>query len=267
MPSHHRSERNVIAVFLLDITKIIAILLCIIAFIGYVGKVPSPSMEPTLLVGDYVIINKISYGYGRGSFLLWKMQLPFPELKKRVFAFKRPNYGDVFAFRTANKSDNKTYVKRLIGMPGDKVEVKDGYVYINDQKCDVEDIGEVHTATETLNGICGNSTRTVVSKKYLETLPNGYKHILIKRFGFGAQTGSRYDNCGPFYVPDGCYFAMGDNRDDSTDSRVQEIIGFVKDCNIVGSVVMVAWHLKCKMWQIYKIPFSARCDRFFKRVK
>ncbi len=245
-----------------DFFKILFIFVLVTVFVGNIAKVPSGSMEPTLLIGDTVLVLRCVYGYNHGSFLIGPVQLPFPVLKDRIFAFRKPRYGDLCAFRTNNPGDNKTYVKRLVGMPGDKIVVRNGYLYINDSRCPIQYLNETFITQEQVSEIDKN-VHTVISRKYLQTLPSGFQHIFIKRYDFGA---AHWDNCGPYYVPEKCYFGMGDNRDDSTDSRSQEYIGFIREENIVGKVVMVIMSASCSLWKLNKLPFCIRVDRFFKFV-
>ena len=184
-------------------------------------KIPSGSMIPTLLVGDFLIVNKFCYGYSNDSFRIGTFTFPIPKITKRLFSDNTPQRGEVVVFRN-EKDRDMNYIKRVIGLPGDKIQLIDGIVHINDKPLEIRAEGEY--------SIIDNSDY-VVYKKYIEKLPNGYEHVIIKRYEFGQ---SMLDNVGPFFVPQGHYFMMGDNRDNSQDSRVMEAVGFVPINNIMG---------------------------------
>jgi signal peptidase I len=172
-------------------------------------NIPSGSMKPTLLIGDYLFVSKFSYGYSRYSF-------PFspPLFDGRIFG-AMPERGDVAVFRKPT-GDHEDYIKRIVGLPGDTIQVIGGILHINGvavQRRQIEDFVD-STGDKYF--------------QYIETLPNGVEHhILEKSDGFA------YDNTEPFVVPEGHFFAMGDNRDNSRDSRTSEV-GFVPMENLVG---------------------------------
>ncbi len=173
--------------------------------------IPSESMRPQLLVGDYLIASKYAYGYSRYS-------LPFgPKLFKGRIIASAPKRGDIVVFKWPR--DNKTdYIKRLIGLPGDTVQVRQGQIFLNGKAIQRELDGE-----ETIVEHQGFS-RTVT--RYRETMPNGHSYIV-----YNMMDGGRYDNTPTYRVPDGHYFMMGDNRDNSLDSRDW---GYVASQNLVG---------------------------------
>ena len=194
-------------------TVVYAVLIAIVirTFAYEPFNIPSGSMIPTLLVGDYLFVSKFSYGYSRYS-------LPFspPLFTGRLFG-GAPERGDVAVFKLP--SDGKTdYIKRIIGLPGDRIQVVRGVLHINDvpvQRRQIEDyVGE--------DGIAFT--------QYIETLPNGVEHRIIETRG---DVGN-YDDTDEYIVPADHYFAMGDNRDNSSDSRVSEGVGFVPGENLVG---------------------------------
>ncbi len=176
--------------------------------------IPSGSMKPNLLVGDFLFASKYSYGLSRHSF-------PFspPLWEGRIFD-SMPERGDVIVFKLP--SDNRTdYVKRLIGLPGDKIQMRAGMLYINDvlvPRARVEDFSEV---TES-----GEIQRI---RQYRETLPNGKSYLILDETDFAIA-----DNTPAFEVPDGHYFMMGDNRDNSADSRFPDQVGYVPHDNLVA---------------------------------
>ena len=181
-------------------------------------NIPSGSMIPTLLVGDYLFVSKYSYGYSRYS-------LPFgwPPFAGRIFG-SLPNRGDVAVFKYPR--DNSTdYIKRIIGLPGDRIQVRQGQLYINGQLCPRQPEGD-YVADD--NGI------HMVLRLYRETLPNGVKHDVIKATDEGD-----VNNTQEYLVPPDHVFAMGDNRDNSADSRFMNGVGFVPVENLVGRAEII----------------------------
>ena len=217
-------------------------------------KIPSGSMIPTLLVGDFLIANKYCYGYSNDSFRIWNFTIPLPKITHRLFAKDMPQAGDIIVFRN-EKDRNVNYIKRIIGLPGDKIELKDGIVYVNDVALKVTAAGEF---TDIEKG------EYRIYRRYIETLPNGYEHVIVKIRNFGE---SDTDNCGPYYVPEGHYFCMGDNRDNSQDSRFPKEVGFIPLENIMGKAMCIFFSTKCSWYEIHKWLFSLRLDRFFTAIK
>ena len=174
-------------------------------------SVPTPSMVPTLLVGDQLVGAKYAYGYSRYSLPLGEL----PGLEGRLFA-RPPERGDVVVFRLP-RDPATTFVKRLIGLPGDRIQMREGRLYIN---------GEL-VARRAIGRFDGDLL-------YIETLPNGREHEIIE-----ISDTQRLDDTPVFTVPDGHYFMMGDNRDNSLDSRVAASdggVGFVPAENLVARV-------------------------------
>lgn len=175
--------------------------------------IPSAAMMPTLLVGDVFFVSKFSYGYSRYS-------LPFglPLFSGRIF-FHPPERGDVVVFRSP--TDNSTdWIKRLIGLPGDHIQMKNGILYINNQPCPRRRI-EDYLYREGSGAI-------IPLLQYVETLPNGRQHLIIKLGDNGP-----VDNTPVYDVPPGDYFMLGDNRDNSADSRTR-LVGYVPAENLIG---------------------------------
>jgi signal peptidase I len=180
-------------------------------------NIPSGSMQSTLLIGDYLFVSKLAYGYSRYSF-------PFGlnVFSGRVFA-SEPKRGDVVVFKLPR--DNSTdYIKRVIGLPGDEINVRHGILYINGREVPrrrVDDFVQVD-----------QDGRTQRTARFEETLPNGVKYYVLD-----ARQNGEFDDVGPYHVPAGHYFMMGDNRDNSTDSREQSPrygVGYVPFENLVG---------------------------------
>src|SRR3954468_15218272 len=206
-------------------------------------NIPSGSMIPTLLVGDYLFVSKYSYGYSRFS-------LPFsPNLfSGRIFG-RLPERGDVVVFKFP-KDNTTDYIKRIIGLPGDRIQVREGQLYINGQIAPRRLMGDY---------VVDEGIRMMV-KEYMETLPNGRQHPILK------ETDSGYMNNTPeFRVPDGHVFAMGDNRDNSSDSRVMDGngVGFVPVQNLVGRAEFIFFSIDATApwWEVWEWPFEIRWSR------
>lgn len=190
---------------------LIAIAIRTVAFEPF--NIPSGSMVPTLLVGDYLFVSKYSYGYSKHS-LPWSL----PLFDGRILE-SEPERGDVAVFKLP--SDSKTdYVKRIVGLPGDRIQVRNGILHIN---------GEPVKRTFIDDYIYGSNGRTHRLKRYAETLPNGREHMILEESDSAPS-----DNTREYIVPAGHYFAMGDNRDNSQDSRVLGAVGYVPAQNLVG---------------------------------
>ena len=211
--------------------------------------IPSSSMEPNLLVGDRLFVSKYSYGYSRHS-------LPFSPniLKNRIFK-KYPKQGDIIVFKTP--ADNRTdYIKRLIGMPGDEVQIVNGDLYINNIRI------KKQLLKKDIDINCGDEV--IKTDFYKEILPNGREYIAVYRIE-GSMA-----NTDKFIVPDNHYFFMGDNRDCSKDSRFLSSVGYVNFNNLVGKAQIIFFSNDkeegsfLKIWKWHK---SIRFNRFFKRIK
>ncbi len=208
-------------------------------------NIPSGSMIPTLLVGDYLFVSKFSYGYSRFS-------LPFglPLFSGRIF-FHSPERGDVVVFKLP--TDNSTdYIKRVIGLPGDSIQMKSGILYINDKAVPRRRIGD-YLYQEGDGAV-------IPMKQYIETLPNGRQHRIIKIGDDGP-----LDNTPLYQVPPGDYFMMGDNRDNSQDSRVLSAVGYVPAENLIGRAQFIFFSTdgSARWWEIWKWPFAIRYGRLF----
>jgi signal peptidase I len=211
--------------------------------------IPSGSMERTLLVGDFLFVSKLSYGYSRYSFP-YGVNL----FSGRIFA-SEPERGDVVVFKLP--TDNSTdYIKRVIGLPGDEIRVQQGQVYINGTAVPRDYIGDFATYP-------GEGYAMKVPS-YQETLPNGVKYTVLDSDSHGS-----FDNVGPYKVPDGHYFMMGDNRDNSYDSRARDKVGFVPYENLVGRADIVLFSKRDYghwTWP-WNWPFDIRWKRFFTLVR
>lgn len=211
-------------------------------------NIPSGSMKETLLVGDYLFVSKFSYGFSRYS-------LPFGEYLPsfgRVL-FQQPQRGDIIVFKKTS-DPSVDYIKRLIGLPGDKVQMKGGVLYINGTAVPKEPDG-IFIDDDT--GFGGSAKIAV----YKETLPNGVVHHTLDMVENGPE-----DNTPEFLVPEGHYFFMGDNRDNSSDSRVPGSgVGFVPEENLVGKAQMIFFSISgdARPWEFWSWPSDLRASRIF----
>jgi signal peptidase I len=230
---------------LLEIAKTVgyAILIALVirSFLFEPFRIPSGSMIPSLLVGDYLFVAKYSYGYSRYSF-------PFsPNIfSGRIFG-DQPKRGDVAVFRQPPHPEID-FIKRIVGLPGDHIQMKGGILYINDVAVTREQVGDY---------VDEQGNRFI---QYIETLPNGVKHRIIESEGDQGT----YDNTEVFVVPPDHYFAMGDNRDDSSDSRTP-VVGYVPAENLVGRADIIFFSIdgSASLWEFWKWPFAIRYARFF----
>lgn len=209
-------------------------------------RIPSGSMQPTLLVGDYIVVTKWSYGYSKYS--LAPLQFLAPG-GGRVFAHQ-PKRGDIVVFRPATVPD-KDYVKRLIGLPGDKIQVIDSVLYINDEPVKRVALGR-RLFTE-------QSGQQVELEAYAETLPNGVTYTTFDRYD------GQGDHTQPYEVPEGHYLMMGDDRDNSADSRFEMGgFGYVPFDHLVGKAqfVFVSFDQTTALFKPWTLITGFRGDRF-----
>ena len=232
-------------------TIIYALIIAIIirSFLFQPFYIPSSSMEPNLLVGDRLFVSKYSYGYSRHS-------LPFsPNLTNKRYFSKNPERGDVVVFKTP--ADNRTdYIKRLIGLPGDTLQIIDGDLYLNNQKIQRKKI-EIN-----ININCGDKILNV--NAFEEILPNGEKYIAVYNKEGTMQ------NTDKFIVPNEHYFFMGDNRDCSKDSRFLSSVGYVTFNNLVGKARLIFFSndkKKGNFFKFWKWHESIRIARFFNKIQ
>jgi signal peptidase I len=240
-----------------------------IVFRGFMFEpfsIPSGSMVPTLLVGDYLFVSKYSYGYSGLSVGLGFVQNTLGiELPKGRFAATTPKRGDVIVFKFP--LDKKTdYVKRLIGLPGDKIQVINGRLYINGAMLNRDVAGSYTITGDDLEEDHELFRRVfnLPALQYTETLPEGRKHAILEMSDEG-----NLDNTPIYTVPEHHYFAMGDNRDNSSDSRVMNRVGFIPEENLVGRAEFIFFSLKngSPFWQFWKWPTHLRFDRLIKAIK
>ena len=211
-------------------------------------SIPSGSMIPTLLVGDYLFVSKFSYGYSRFS-----LPLSLPLFNGRIM-YSEPERGDVAVFRLPSDTD-KDYIKRLVGLPGDSIQVINGILHINGLAVKRERIDDYQLD----NGF--GSTRRI--SRYLETLPNGKQYLINEEQGDEGVS----DNTIIYKVPAGHYFAMGDNRDNSSDSRFLNRVGFIPRENLIGRAEVKFFSVEGAGWKFWKWPSKARFSRFFDSIE
>jgi signal peptidase I len=216
-------------------------------------NIPSGSMENTLLIGDYLFVEKFAYGYSRHSF-------PFSlaPFSGRVFG-RDPQRGDVVVFKMPDpKSEHymDDYIKRVIGLPGDTVQMIQGQLYINDKP-----VPKVFVANDVETDQFGD---TRPARRYRETLPNGKSYDVLDLMPDGPG-----DNTQVYKVPPGHYFMMGDNRDDSSDSRFEMGgFGFVPAEDLVGKAEFIFFSIdgSAPIWQFWRWPWDIRYHKVFTLV-
>lgn len=207
-------------------------------------NIPSGSMMPTLEIGDYLFVTKYTYGYSQYSF-------PFGAIPiaDRVWVGQMPERGDIIVFKLPS-NPQIDYIKRIVGLPGDTIQTINGRLYINGMIVP----REAARVERIDNGRGGEMTVT----RYLETLPGGVVHPIYEQ----GDT-QDLDNAGPFTVPEGHYFGMGDNRDNSRDSRVMDLVGYIPFRNIVGraNVIFFSTNGSASIIEPWKWPFAIRYNR------
>jgi signal peptidase I len=230
------------------------IVLGVRSFLWQPFNIPSGSMVETLLPGDYVMVSKYAYGYSRHSF-----PLALPLFEGRVWAAE-PKRGDVVVFR--RNADMTDYIKRIVGLPGDRIQIKKGVLYINGRAVLMD-------LLESPEG----AKRDGEAKRYRETLPEGRSYVVTDRYEAG-----RADNTAEFTVPAGNYFMLGDNRDDSTDSRFapdgatgafladERGLGFIPFENILGRADSIFFSAdgSAGLLDFWNWPAAVRWERIFR---
>jgi signal peptidase I len=205
---------------------------------------PSGSMIPTLLIGDYLFVSKFSYGYSRFS---------LPLFSGRFIEFHHPQRGDVAVYKLPTDTSTD-YIKRIVGLPGDRIQVKQGQLYINGELVPREPAGDYVTDDSGIH---------MVLRRYLETLPGGVQHYILKATDEGEM-----NNTPEYLVPPDHVFAMGDNRDNSADSRFMNGVGFVPVENLVGRAEILFFSVDAEYpwWEIWEWPFEIRWSRLMRPI-
>jgi signal peptidase I len=212
-------------------------------------NIPSGSLIPTLLIGDYLFVSKYSYGYSRYS-------IPFgpPVFSGRILA-SEPKRGDIAVFKLP-KDNSTDYIKRVVGLPGDRIQVIGGVLHINGKPIQRERVEDYQTTD--LYG------RPVSVPRYKETFPEGTTHYVIERDGDRGY----WDNTNVYVVQPGHFFMMGDNRDNSTDSRDEGSVGEVPFENFVGRAEIIFFSIdeNASLWRPWEWPGYIRWNRMFERI-
>ena len=252
--AEHHTKSGAAAEFV-EIVKTVVYALLIALFLRVLlfqpFTIPSASMEPNLLQGDYIIVSKYSYGYSRHS-------IPFsPPLFSGRILERAPQRGDIVVFKLP-RDGHTDYIKRLIGLPGDRIQVKGGLLYLNGTLVPRLSLGP--DVIETAYGYDQEVQR------YRETLPNGKRYTT---YDFGP--GGDLDDTEVYVVPEGHYFFMGDNRDNSLDSRVPSAVGvgFVPAEDLVGKaqIILLSWNKDVSVFKPWTWVLDARPSRFFHLLK
>ena len=229
---------------------LIAVVIRTLAFEPF--NIPSGSMTPTLLTGDYVFVSKFSYGYSRYS-------LPFAPsfIHGRLFG-SLPKRGDVAVF--INPHTGEDYIKRIVGLPGDKIQVKNGVLTINGEASKRERVDDylVRDWSESYD-----RPEEELRYHYIETMPSGVKHDILGNYTSQPEDALPQDDTKVFEVPADSFFAMGDNRDNSSDSRLG--LGYVPVENLVGRADrrFISLTAGAHLWEVWRWPWTLRITRFF----
>lgn len=238
-----------------DVSKTVVIAVGVTLFVRFFFvqpfNIPSASMEPTLMTGDFIIVDKIDYGYSRASLIFPFTRMP---TDGRVFS-DTPERGEVAVFKNI-RDKNKDYIKRIVGLPGDTIQVIGGVLHVN---------GEAVTREVIVDAELTCKTPSVGARQYRETLPDGPTYTVQECYGNRGD----YDNTAPYRVPEGHYFAMGDNRDHSADSR-SPVVQFVPHDALVGRARRVAFSVdgeRAHFWEIWRWPFAVRYARIGDKVE
>ncbi len=236
-----------------EIKGLFWVLLAVLAFHSFIAKpfyIPSESMMPGLLTGDRLVVTKYPYG--------WSWVSPsfhiFPPVKGRLLG-RLPERGDIVIVTPPGTRTD--YIKRVIGLPGDRIQVVQGILQVNGQAVKRERIEDYETPDNW-----GRATRV---PQYRETLPNGVAHAIIEREGDRGF----WDNTEVYTVPPGNFFMMGDNRDNSADSRDLASVGYVPFENFVGRAEIIFFSIDegSAAWAVWEWPWTVRWERMFKPIR
>ncbi len=226
--------------------------------------IPSGSMYPTLMIGDFLFVTKYTYGYSNYSF-------PFapPLFDGRIMETEKPSLGQVAVFRapigktesllkrmTIYYDDSLDYIKRVVGTPGDKVQMKDGILHINGIACKLERLEDF-----TLHDPRDNSV--TVYNRFKETMPNGKTHDILMLYPAGVHP---VDNTPEYTVPEGHYFVMGDNRHNSEDSRYMDKLGYIPEDHFLGPARLVFLSTDARWYDVLAWIPGIRVNRLMTEI-
>ena len=248
-PATRKGEGGVLELIWI-VVQALLIAVVVRTFLFQPFNIPSGSLVPTLLVGDYLFVSKYSYGYSKYS-----LPLGLPLFEGRIMG-SEPKRGDIAVFKLPK--DNKTdYIKRVIGLPNDRIQMIDARLYINGQEVQREKLPPYHTIDSY-----GRPTDVA---HYKEILPNGVVHEIIQKDG---DTGI-WSNTPVYTVPSGHFFMMGDNRDNSQDSRVLSEVGYVPFENFEGRAEVIFFSIdeNASAWKLWEWPSTVRWSRIFQRIR
>ncbi|NWG46570.1 MAG: signal peptidase I [Alphaproteobacteria bacterium] len=248
---------------LLETVKTVALALLIAlvirSFLFQPFNIPSGSMIPTLEVGDFIFVSKYSYGYSRYS-------LPFspPIISGRIFG-SEPERGDVVVFRNhpdtgpGQTGKGTDFIKRVIGLPGDRVQMINGLLFINGEPIPRKSLGGFHSVSPPYDAA------TIPS--FAETLPSGRTYVTLD--ACPPPTLCSRDNTREFVVPEGKFFVMGDNRDNSEDSRIASGVGFMDAEELIGKaqIIFFSFHAEGEPFKFWEWPMKVRWERLFTRIR
>lgn len=245
--SKAKAAKNEVWETIVVLVQALIIALVIRSFLWQPFSIPTASLQSNLLIGDYILASKYTYGYSSYSF-------PFKAvpINGRIFG-RTPERGEIAVFEPVPQKD--TYIKRVIGLPGDEIQMKNGVLHINGEPVKKERTG---TAIDTdSNGI------SVEVITYKETLPNGVSYTVQE-----ISDTATFDNTAIYKVPADHYFMMGDNRDRSLDSRSLSAVGYVPFANFVGKAEVRYFSIKDNLnpWAIWNWPGNVRWDRMFESI-
>ena len=241
------STKDIIKDYIVTFIYAFVVFLIIRAFTFELFIIPSGSMKPMLIEGDIVAVSKYEYGYSRYS-----LPLGINLIKGRIFDYHKPERGDVIVFKLPS-NPKIFYIKRLIGLPNDTVQMRNGDLYINDKLISKEYKGEYT-----------DEKYDIVLNRYTENLEDvGKSYDILRNKEFVSEA----NNTKEFIIPEGYYFFMGDNRDNSLDSRF-EATGFVPYNHIVGQAKMIVFSKKKSViLSLLQFQNPFRFERFFNKIK
>ena len=248
-PAATKSSGSDVSGTLRVFAEALIIALIVRTFLFQPFEIPSGSLIPTLEIGDYLFVSKYSYGYSRYSF-------PFgiAPFEGRIFG-SLPKQGDIVVFK-GPKDSSTDFIKRVIGLPGDTVQMIDGRLYVNGKEVERRQI-EPYKTTDLFG-------QPIEAPQYIETLPDGVQHRVIEIEGDRGA----YDNTPKYEVPPGHLFMMGDNRDNSADSRDMNSMGFVPVENVEGKAQMIFFSIDqdSAFWKVWEWPWAVRWYRLFSGI-